>query len=56
MSRKIYDYVLYNEDDKAGLRRFLRQPSVEAGKTNGERLGLQIDNINKWKNNEVWEH
>jgi hypothetical protein len=46
--------MIYSEDDKEGLRRFLRQPSAVAGKTNGEQLGLQIDDMNNWENNEAW--
>ena len=36
---------IYHEDDKEGLRMFLRQHSAEAGKTNGEQLGLEINNM-----------
>ena len=54
---KSYEQVmnkLYNEDDKEGLRMFLRQPSAEAGKTNGEQLRLHASDMNNWENDEAW--
>jgi hypothetical protein len=45
---------IYHEDDKEGLRMFLRQPSAEDGKTNGEQLGLQRSDMEEWENNEEW--
>ena len=44
----------YHEDDKEGLRIFLRQPSAEKGKTNAERLGLSISDTLDWQNDEGW--
>jgi len=44
----------YHEDDKEGLRIFLRQPSAEAGKINGEQLGLQISDTLDWQSSEAW--
>ena len=45
---------IYHEDDKEGLRVFLRQPSAEAGKINAEQLGLQISDTLDWQNDEEW--
>ena len=45
---------IYNEDDKEGLRIFLRQPSAEAGKINAEQLGLQISDTLNWQTDETW--
>ena len=45
---------MYNEDDKEGLRAFLRQPSAEAGKTNGELVGLQRDDLRDWETSDTW--
>ncbi|MDR0207190.1 MAG: leucine-rich repeat domain-containing protein [Bacteroidales bacterium] len=44
----------YNEDDKEGLRIFLRQPSVIAGDINAQRLGLQISDTINWMMDELW--
>ena len=44
----------YHENDKEGLRIFLRQPSAQAGKINAEQLGLQISDTLNWQNDEVW--
>ena len=44
----------YHPDDKEGLRAFLRQSSGITGITNGERLGLQINDTLTWKNSEEW--
>ena len=46
--------MIYHEDDKEGLRRFLQQPSVIAGRKNCEVLGLQISDMTNWKNSEAW--
>jgi len=45
---------IYHEDDKEGLRIFLRQPSAVAGKINAEQLGLQISDTINWHDNENW--
>ncbi len=56
----IEDTRIYHDDDKAALRNFLIQYSIEKGKTNGEQLGLDAREIaffkNKfnWKINEEW--
>ena len=44
----------YHEDDKEGLRIFLRQPSAVAGKMNAEQLGLQISDTANWQTDEAW--
>jgi len=44
----------YNEDDKEGLRMFLRQPSAEAGKINAEQLGLEVNDTLNWQTDETW--
>jgi len=44
----------YHEDDKEGLRIFLRQPSAEAGKINAQQLGLTINDTLNWQNSEAW--
>ena len=44
----------YHEDDKEGLRIFLRQPSAEKGKINAQLLGLQIKDTVDWYKNEKW--
>ena len=44
----------YHEDDKEGLRIFLRQPSAEKGKINAERLGLEISDTLDWYKSEKW--
>ena len=44
----------YHEDDKEGLRIFLRQPSAQAGKINAEQLGLSISDTLDWQNDESW--
>ena len=45
---------IYHEDDKEGLRIFLCQRSAKGKKTNGERLGLKISDIESWQTNEEW--
>jgi len=45
---------IYREDDKEGLRVFLRQPSAETGKINAEQLGLQIGDTLDWQTGEAW--
>ena len=44
----------YHEDDKEGLRMFLRQPSAEDGKINAEQLGLSISDTLDWQDSEAW--
>ena len=44
----------YHEDDKEGLRVFLRQPSAEKGKINAEQLGLKIEDTLNWQSDEEW--
>ena len=44
----------YHEDDKEGLRIFLRQPSAETGKINAEQLDLQISDTLNWRASEAW--
>ncbi len=46
----------YHEDDKAALRNFLKRPSAEAGKMNGEQVGLSAAtiNMNGWLMNDTW--
>ncbi len=46
----------YHEDDKAALRNFLKRPSAEAGKMNGEQVGLSAStiNMNGWLMNDTW--
>jgi len=44
----------YHQDDKEGMRIFLRQPSSEAGKINAVQLGLQISDTLTWYNNDAW--
>ena len=44
----------YHEDDKEGLRVFLRQSSAEKGKINAERLGLKISDTLNWQSDEGW--
>ena len=45
---------IYHEDDKEGLRMFLRQPSAIAGQINAEQLGLTISDTLGWDTSEVW--
>ena len=45
---------IYDEDDKEGLRMFLRQPSAIDGKINAEMLGLQISDTLDWETSETW--
>ena len=45
---------IYHEDDKEGLRNFLRQPSAQAGKINAEQLGLTLFDTTTWNANENW--
>ena len=45
---------VFHSDDKEGLRTFLRQPSVIAGKTNAEQLGLTISDTLSWQTDEAW--
>ena len=44
----------YHEDDKEGLRMFLRQFSADDGRINAERLRLQISDTLDWQDNEAW--
>ena len=44
----------YCEDDKEGLRMFLRQFSADDGRINAERLGLQISDTLDWQDSEAW--
>ena len=44
----------YHEDDKEGLRIFLRQASAEAGKINALQLGLTISDTINWETDETW--
>jgi len=44
----------YHEDDKEGLRVFLRQPSAVEGKINAEQLGLEISDTLNWQTDEEW--
>ena len=44
----------YHEDDKEGLRMFLRQPSAQKRKINAEQLGLKIKDTINWQKNEAW--
>jgi len=44
----------YHEDDKEGLRVFLRQPSAITGKINAEQLGLKISDTLNWQTDEKW--
>ena len=44
----------YHEDDKEGLRAFLRQPSIMDGKLNVEQTGLTIGDTLDWQNSESW--
>ena len=45
---------VYNEDDKEGLRMFLRQPSAISGQINAEQLGLDISDTLNWQSDETW--
>ncbi|PXV66784.1 M6 family metalloprotease-like protein/predicted secreted protein (Por secretion system target) [Dysgonomonas alginatilytica] len=45
---------IYHEDDKEGLRQFLRQPSAEAGKLNLELVGLTVSDTIAWDLSEDW--
>ena len=45
---------IYHEDDKEGLRIFLRQPSAVAGKINAEQFGLSLNDTINWKTDEGW--
>ena len=44
----------YHENDKEGLRVFLRQPSAVESKINAEQLGLQISDTLNWQTDEEW--
>jgi Leucine-rich repeat (LRR) protein len=44
----------YHEDDKAGLRFILRQPSTLSGKSNLECLGLTAADTATWQTSEGW--
>ena len=44
----------FHENDKEGLRIFMRQSSAEDGKINAEQLGLQISDTLNWQNDEAW--
>jgi len=52
-SSKIYSQV-FNEDDKEGLRNFLRQKSSVIDKTNIEYLGLSASDTTSWYSSEEW--
>ena len=43
----------YHEDDKEGLRAFLRQSSAEAGEINAQRLGLTLNDTLNWATSEA---
>ena len=45
---------IYNEDDKEGLRAFLRQPAFQIGSTNFQRLGLWYQDTINWLTDEGW--
>ncbi|MCL2511317.1 MAG: leucine-rich repeat protein [Bacteroidales bacterium] len=45
---------IYHEDDKEGLRSFLRQLSAEADKINAEQLGLTVSDTLNWQIDEEW--
>jgi hypothetical protein len=45
---------IYHEDDKEGLRMFLRQPSEYEWEINAERVGLQISDTLNWLTDEGW--
>ena len=45
---------IYHEDDKEGLRKFLKQPSMRYGDINAERLGLCYSDTTDWQNSEEW--
>jgi len=45
----------YHEDDKEGLRIFLRQPSAEEGKINAEQLGLSLSDTINWYSVEIFD-
>lgn len=49
----IYSQV-FHEDDKEGLRNFLRLPSAEKGKLNLEFTNLTISDTLNWHNSEEW--
>ena len=44
----------YHEDDKEGLRMFLRQESADTGQINAEKLGLSISDTTTWQSSETW--
>ena len=44
----------YHEDDKEGLRMFLRQASAQEGKINAEQLGLAVTDTLNWQTEETW--
>jgi len=45
---------IYHEDDKEGLRAFLRQPSAVEGEINAQRLGLTLTDTLNWTTSETW--
>lgn len=45
---------VYNQNDKEGLRVFLRQPSKEINKLNLEQVGLAISDTANWYASEKW--
>ena len=46
--------TIYDSNDKEGLRKFLRQPSVVEGQLNLHRLGLTIKDTINWYVSEKW--
>ena len=56
MNQETKSKNMYHEGDKAGLRKFLLQPSAVKGKKNAEIVGLHRDDIAnlKDKDNEEW--
>lgn len=50
----IHSTGTYHQDDKEGLRHFLRQPSADKGKLNLEKTGLSISDTLEWDNSEAW--
>jgi hypothetical protein len=45
---------IYHEHDKSKLREFLRQPSTEAGITNGQQLNLTLEDMLTLETDESW--
>jgi hypothetical protein len=50
----ITEAPIYHNDDKEGLRAFLRQPSAWSGKINAQLLGLEISDTLNWQTQEEW--